>query len=698
VDVVFVLDEKPALRRISVSGNRELGAALITRELEVRPGELVDATRLRRNAARIRAMYVDRGHFVAEVDPELRPAPDDSVDVVFRIREGPRASVARVSFSGNRAFSDAELSGIISTRPPGFFSVFTGAGRFREDVLERDAALLRAYYYDRGFVDARIEPPRVTLSADRSRVQVRFEITEGRVHRFGRVEVAGDLLEPRATILARLRTRPGELFSRARLAQDVEDLTRTYKDRGFAYANVAPETSVRATERLVDVTIEMDRGPGVTIERIEITGNKKTRDEVIRRQLRVREGDRYGESRLEQSRRRIAALGYFERVELATRRGSADDRMTVTFTVIERSTGTVQFGVGFSSTERVLLQGQLSEGNLFGRGQTLALVASFSSFRRLFLLQFQEPYLLHTRWAFGFSLYDQNRSYTAFRRSSTGGTLTFGRELTDDLRAFLIQTVEYVQVEPRRRTAIAAFAQSLPSLLRDGLTSAPQLLVTYDTRDNRLYPTRGSYDTASFEIADRYTGSQNDFTRAELTVRYFRPVIGPFILRTRVLGGLVMSRDPRGVPLGERYFGGGIFDVRGFTPRSLSPRILVPEGLRPDLSLTTFPVGGNLHLLGNAELEFAIYDRIGIRGVVFTDAGNTFNLEEQYCRLRPPDAAPSIDPCIAVVPLDSLRYSWGFGVRWFSPLGPLRFEWGIPFRTRPGEDPVVFEFTIGNAF
>jgi outer membrane protein insertion porin family len=211
-----------------------------------------------------------------------------------------------------------------------------------------------------------------------------------------------------------------------------------------------------------------------------------------------------------------------------------------------------------------------------------------------------------------------------------------------------------------------------------------------------MFPHSGWYNTASAEFAEPAFMSQSQFTRYEGALRYYYPLWGPLTLRLKAEGGLITSRDPQGVPIFERYFVGGIYDVRGFALYSLGPKILVPNSQDPGSALKTFSVGGNMRLLGKAEIEVPIFDKMGIRGVVFTDVGNAYNLEDQYCRLKPAWADVSFNPCVKVFPLSSLRSSWGFGFRWFSPIGPLRFEWGLPYKTLPGEDSIVFEFTIGN--
>jgi outer membrane protein insertion porin family len=321
----------------------------------------------------------------------------------------------------------------------------------------------------------------------------------------------------------------------------------------------------------------------------------------------------------------------------------------------------------------------------------------------VFLLQFEDPYFLDTNWTFGFQLFNQQRYYRDFTRRSVGGSLTWGYMIADDVRLYLTYQLQDIGVNTSGRTNLFSGGQrsplpagSLANLLRSGITSSWRASITHDTRDNKLFPHSGWFNSISAEFAEPAFGSQNQYTRAEAVARYFYPLIGPLVLRLRGEAGLITSRDPQGVPIYERYFLGGIFDVRGFQLYSLTPRIRVPGDQNPDSQLNQFGIGGNMQVIGKAEIEVPIFEKVGIRGVVFNDVGNTYNLESQYCRLKPSNADISVDPCRKVFPLSTLRASWGFGFRWFSPIGPLRFEWGFPYHTLPGEESYIFEFTIGN--
>jgi outer membrane protein insertion porin family len=703
--VTFVLREKPAIAKIYVQGNEEVALTKINEVLDIKKDQILDLAKLKKNVEKIKDLYVEKGFYMAEVNYELRRNSPSEVDVWFRVHENAKVEVRRVNFVGNHAVTDLELRDVISTREGSLLSIVTSAGTYREDVFQRDLLLIQAHYWDHGYVQVKVGNPLVELSPDKQSMYITISIDEGPQYRLGKVDITGDLLESKEFFLSKVSVKTGEVFNRSKLSDDLQKLTDWYKDKGYAYVNASPATPINEKTRTVDVVFEIQKGDLVNFDRINIRGNTKTRDKVIRRELRIYEGEPYSQSALDYSKRRVTALGFFEKVDVSTKRGGGDDKMDVNVEVAERPTGTFQIGAGFSSVENFIAQAQISQNNLLGRGTMLTLQAQLSSLRQLFLLQYQDLYFLDTNWTFGFNLFKQDRYLFSFVRRSKGASLTWGYLLAEDLRLMLTYTLEDVSVSTSGFRGLFSGAAvqpvavgSIANLLRSGVTSAGRALLSYDTRDNRMFPTRGWYNTLSGEVADHFLLSENVFTRYEAVVRYFYPIWGPFVLRMKGEAGLIASRDARGVPIFERYFVGGIYDVRGFSPRSLGPVIRALSDQSQDSALRSFLVGGNMQVIGNAEIEFPIFDKVGIRGVVFTDVGNAFNLEHQYCNLKPADVDPTKDPCLGPLDYQAYRASWGFGFRWFSPIGPLRFEWGVPFRTLPGEQPIVFEFTIGNFF
>jgi outer membrane protein insertion porin family len=696
--VVFEVVERPAIRKILVAGNHELALDKIDEVIELKRDAIVDEVAIRRSRDRIAELYLAQGFLFATVDSARLPAGGGEVDVQFTIDEHAKVTVSDVAFTGNRAVAGAELRKHMATSPPGALSFVTGSGVFRRDDLERDLAILTGYYLDHGFATVKIAPPALQLSRDHKRMMVMIAIEEGPRFDYGAIAFKGDLLGTPAQHLARIHSRPGALFVRSMVEADRKALEMHYQDLGFANASVVPRPRIDLAHHRIAIDFEIVRGKRVSVERIVIRGNSRTQDKVIRREMRISEGELFNATNLERSRQRIMALGYFEGVAISTRRGASDDTIDIEVEVRERSTSNFQAGAGFSSTESFLVQGQVAMDNLLGRGQSLSGQVQLSGVRRLFALHFVDPYFLDSQWTLGTELYNQTRSLGAYARTSTGGSLTLGYQLSDHLHGFLTYRLEDVGITTGfsgfasfGATAVQLPALDTANLFRGGWTSSIRGSLAYDARDNRLLPTSGAYATAYAEYAGRLTGSGNEFVRYGGFARRYQH-LGPFVLRLNAEFGVTQSLDGRGVPLTERYLLGGISDIRGYEPRSLGPHLWSQRAGDVGQPLGPLAIGGNLQVIGNAELEFPIARSIGVSGVVFFDIGNAYNLESRFCR-------PGSDACTSGLgAVGDLRKSVGLGVRWLSPLGPLRFEWGLPLDLKRGETPDGLEFSIGGSF
>ncbi len=708
--LTFAVKEKPSIRKVLVAGNQELELSKINEVIDLELDTIVDIGKIKKNREKIADQYVQKGFYLATVDYEIKPVNEAEVDVWFKVDEKAKVKIRDVQFIGNHSISDDELRLAISTRRQDALSFVNESGVYSQEAFERDLLLVSAHYWDRGYANVKVGTPQLRLSRDKEYMYLSIPIDEGPVFSIGTVNFKGDLIGSAADNLSKIRMRPGVTFSRTQIAEDREKLSAYYQDQGYAYANVLPLTKVDLPTRKISLTYEVARGKRAYFERINIRGNAKTRDKVIRREMKISEGELFNNTNLETSKRRITALGYFENVVVSTKRGSSDEFVEVNVEVSERPTGTFQIGAGFSSVENFIAQAQISQNNLFGRGQTLAVQAQLSSLRQLFLLRFVEPYLLDTHWTFGFDLYNQSQGFGTFFRNSSGGQLTWGYPLSYEARAFLIYKLEDVSITTGTggianlgATSAPIASTSVANLFRGGVTSSVRASLAWDSRNNRLFPTGGWYETAFAEIASQYTGSQNKFLGWGGFVRHYHELWGPFVLHVNGELGVTTSTDPLGVPISERYLVGGIYDIRGYAPRSLGPQLVTQLPGDVGQSLGRLPLGGNLQIIFNSEVEFPLFKKVGISGVVFYDMGNAYNLEDRYCSgLQRKNSSISIkfDPCFRG--FDSLttglRKSVGFGFRWFSPIGPLRFEWGIPLDPQLNEDPLVFEFTIGNFF
>ena len=709
VIITFVVREKPSIRKIYVAGARELGLDKINEVLDLKKDTIYDPTKVKRNVEKVRDLYVEKGYYLAEVTSDIKRIDNTHVDVYFIVDEHAKVEVRRITFLGNRALPTSELKRVMQTQEGGWLSFLTSSGTYKEDTFERDLLIVTSYYYDKGYINAKLGKPVVEISNDKRYLYLTLSVDEGEQFRVGKIDFRGDLLTDKKEYYKRMTVREGDTFNRSKLVQDITHLNDLYKDAGYANVNIQPLTAIDANTRTVDVTFEAQKGNLVYFNRIQIRGNTKTRDKVIRREMRVYEGELYNQTRLDRSKRLVQQLGFFDRVELSTHAVENDpDRIDVTIEVGERATGTFQIGAGFSSVENFIGQAQVAQNNLFGRGTSLQLQAQISSIRQLFSLRYVDPYFLDTKLTFAFNVYNSLLYYPSFNRTARGGEITFGYLLGDYTRVFGTYKLEDVLVkENANGITVGGFAPTsqvapgtISNLFRSGVTSSVRLSLNYDTRDDRMFPKHGMFHSLSVEFADPVIASQSVFTRVSGFLRFYKPIWGPFIFRVNAEGGLVISRSPQGVPVYERYFIGGINSIRGFRLYSLGPRVNTLSGVDPSAFLTQFNIGGNMQLILNTEIEFPIIAAVNIRGVVFFDAGNAYNLEGRYCPARSAVAnIPQVfNPCNSYPTFANLRYSVGFGFRWQSPIGPLRFEWGIPLNRQHGEDHIVFEFTIGNFF
>ena len=721
----FLVRERPNIKAVEFAGNSEIENDKLQEAIEVKANTILSVPAVRRSVQKIKDAYAEKGYFLADVESSVEPQRDNEVIVKFKITEHSPVTVRRITFIGNYGVPDEDLRAVMQTGQGSFFS-FGSGGPYRQDVFERDVLLINALYYDKGYMNVQVGTPRVMLTPDREGIELALVIHEGPRFKIRQLkiyerDVDGKEIEPlggRRALRQLVRAKSGDYFNRAELVKDLGSVRTLYRDAGYANMEAEPETELDPVKREVDIIIPIRRGPLVHVERIEIKGNTKTRDKVLRREMEIEEGQLFSETRLEDSKRRIVALGYFERVDVSTEQGSSPETININFEVTERPTGTFQVGAGFSSIENFIATAQIQQANLFGNGQSLALQAQVSGLRQLISIRFFEPYFLNSDWSTSVELYDNLLVFPDFARQTLGAAVTFGYALVQPwLRIGVTGTVQHDSIDTQQvntffgsTSGFVSVFQRLPlaNLFSAGRTISLRPAITYDTRNNRLFPSSGIYLQASTELASSALGSELEFLRHELIGRFYYPLFGQgeqpgsgFILKMNNKVGVITSPLSQGVPIFARYFLGGILDVRGYRLRTLGPRLPLNSSL--DVNAPPIPnganIGGNFQYYSNLELEFPIIDKVGIRGVTFFDAGNTFNLEQQFCKTTPaPQFSPLVSPCFDSGSFKNLRLSTGFGIRWFSPLGPLRFEWGFPLNKLSYEESSVFEFTIGNFF
>ncbi len=696
--VVFRVAERPTVREVQTVGNAELKGDDLKDAISLKPNAVYDRAAADKDVRAIQKAYADKGYFLAEVTVKTEDAPDNQVDVTYLVNEHAKVEIKELRFVGNHNVPREDLLPFIQNREGGLLP-WSGGGTFREEALDMDAQSVQAVYLERGYVEARVGKPSVQLSADRRHIFVTIPIVEGRQYDIGKVSFSGELLDQQKALQKVQKLRTGDRFRRSQVAGTLLAIQDVYRDLGYAYVNVEPRTRPHPETRRVDLEFEVQPGQLVRIGRIDVVGNLKTRDKVIRRELRVYEGELFSGTGFKASRDRVMALGFFETVDIAQTRRSPDT-MDLIVTVKERPTGSFQVGAGYSSSENFVLTGQIAQQNFFGWGNSLSLQIQYSSVRQLGQISFQEPYFLDTRWAFSFDLYANQSEYTAFTRSAVGGSLTWGYELAglgrfwdlakrlEDVRLFATYTDERVSVSTSNEVELARASGS-------GNTSSLKLTLNADKRDNRITPSSGWYGSFSFETAPQWLSPRwlfgrdvNLFNRYTLDLRGYRRLGRGFVGRVRLNMGWLQSLTDEGVPLSELYFLGGVNSVRGYQLNSIAPHAVQACSDSPFADLCTINGEGYQQVILNVEAEFPLAEKAGIRGVVFFDAGNAF------------PAGSYRDDRVSL----NLYKSVGLGFRWQSPLGPLRFEWGIPLDRRKNvvgdyiDEPLDFQFTIGNFF
>ncbi len=673
VKIIFKVKERPIVVKISLQGAKDVGNDKIKEAIVQKEQQPLDEKKIGESIEKIKDVYAKEGLGLAVVGTEVKNLSNkEEVELIFKISENKNLKVKKITFEGNTVFSARKLRGFMATKQKGFLSFLTGSGKYRDEMIERDTAFITYQYLNRGYLKIQVEKPSITPLPKGDGIEVHFKISEGERFKIRNVAVQGDILTTKQELMSKFTTLKGNYYSQKLLEDDIAQISELYGNQGYAFANIRPQPNPDDATKEVDISILIEKGDKIAVEKINITGNTITRDKVLRRELKITENSFYNEELVQKSKKRLEALGYFEKVEISTPKGTADDKLNLNINVKEKPTGSFSVGAGYSSVESFLVTASVSKQNFLGLGISGSVLAEISKLRQQFSLQYSDPYFLNSKWIFTGNVSKLLTRYDDFDRDAVGGEIDFGRHLFDNSSATLGYRLEKVKVD-NFSLVVPQFFQSDTS----GVTSSAVFAIERDTRNNRLAATRGNYNQFVLEYAG--LGGSNKFLRLNANSRFFFPLPFPknSVFKTNLRVGYIKSYDGEPVPLFERYFTGGVNSLRGFSPRTIGPKVQIPPGTTDGDQ--TFVYGGDKLLVFNMEYEFPIYDPANIRGVVFIDAGNAY-AENQ-----------NLNPL-------NVRTDWGFGVRWVSPFGPLRFEWGIPFKRQPGEDKIVFNFTIGTFF
>ncbi|MDP6706124.1 MAG: outer membrane protein assembly factor BamA [Alphaproteobacteria bacterium] len=669
--MVVTVVENPVINRIAFEGNKRIDDNALDQEVTLRPREVYTRSRIQSDARRIQQVYRRSGRFAATVEPKVIQLEQNRVDVVFEINEGPLTGIRKIEFIGNRAFSDGSLRDAIVTKESAWYRFLTSDDTYDPDRMTLDRDELRRFYRSRGYADFRVVSAVAELTADRDAFFITFSVEEGERYNFGVVDITTTLknLEPES-LRSELTTFEGETFDASAIEDSRIALTFALGRLGYAFVDVRPRISRDREEKLIGVTYEIKEGPRVYVERINITGNVRTLDKVIRREFRIAEGDAFNTAKLRRSRQRVRGLGFFDRVEMTQEPGTRPDRVVVNMDVQERSTGELSFGAGVSSSEALIGDITLRERNLLGRGQDLKLRLRASFKRQLIDLSFTEPYFLDRDLAAGFDVYRMQinlQSRSSFDQQLTGGRLRTSYAITERLR----QSVHYTIEEDVINDIDSGASVFIRAERGDRVTSAVGTTFTYSTLDDRFLPTTGYRLSGGPELG----GLGGDVRYLQNTGRavYYHPfteeLVGSLGFNAGYITGL--SDD---VGIRNRFFIGGE-TFRGFESGGIGPRD----------SATSDSLGGNAYYVGTAELRFplAFIREFGVLGRVFTEAGSLWSIDV--------DGPTLLDSSFP-------RMSAGAGLSWRSPFGPIRIDLAHPIVKEDYDERELFRFSFGTRF
>lgn len=664
VEIVFTVTEKPSVRNIRFSQNRVYKDDELAAVVDTSTGSILNVYKINADVEKIKRLYTEKNYHNCTVHYEITSLDNNQADIVFVIEEGEKIRIESIVFEGNTHFSDKKLKKTIKTREKGFWSFITSSGDLDENELTNDTLRIESLYKNNGFINVKVSDPRIDMGEES--ITIGFRIDEGEQYKTGKVDITGDILTSRQDLFDRLQVRESDLYNRELIRKDMLGLSDYYANQGYANVNVSPLVETDDASHQVHITYKIDQGEPVYFNRILITGNKKTRDKVIRRELAVEEQGKFSMSGIQRSYRNLAYRDYFQSVEINPVPTDVPNQRNLEVKVEEKSTGNFAFGGGFSTDDGPFGQVSLEERNLFGRGQNLKILGRISGETGLYDLGFTEPWIFDKPISAGFNIYKLEREFEHFERNAIGLTLRSSyRQLWDYTTIGVEYNVEDFEIE-NVETQYTSVTEG------DFFTSSIKPYISYDSRNHYFLPTEGVFSKISAQYAGELLGGDIDYTRYVAEGGFWIPLFWKFTGAFHVEGGYLDDRTNGQIDIDwERFYLGGINSVRGFDKYDINTR-------EPGQSILR---GGEKYVQFNAELIFPLQEEQGVVGVLFYDRGDVYRTSE------------SID-------LAKQYSSAGFELRWNSPMGPIRLAYGIvvegqdEYKTGDGQ----FDFSMGAFF
>ncbi|WP_035243765.1 outer membrane protein assembly factor BamA [Desulfonatronovibrio hydrogenovorans] len=664
-EVTIIVDEKPLIQNINIQGADKVKEKDIREALTTRTGTVVNPRIISEDLGRIRELYRGKGYYNATVDYNVTSIDDRTANLNVRIEEGNRLFVRGIEIQGAESISQRQLRKEMALKRRGMFSWLTGRGILREELLDRDAAAIEAHYANQGFIDARVGQPVVNYEEDG--IYLVFHVEEGPRYKAGTVDFRGDLLVSVEELLEVTRVddlgREGKYFDRSAMHGDIQNLADFYTDFGYAFAEADVDMDVDTENRVVNVTYILDKSDKIYIRRVRIEGNDKTRDNVIRREMRLSDGDLFSGTALRRSNERLNRLDYFETVEIEPVPTESDEELDLVVRVAEQPTGILSAGAGYSSYDRVFFTGMIQQRNLFGKGYSLGFSGSFGRRTTSYDLSFWNPYFRDSNLGLGGDLYWIDDEYFTYDKKTRGGRVRFSYPLGEYTNLYWHYRLDKSTIDNLSRNV----HRDIRELKGDRWASSVYVAASRDTTDRRMNPSRGTINTLSVEHAGGIIGGDDNFVKYIYKSDYYRPLFWRTVFHWRGQAGYIMKNTSEKIPNYELFALGGINSVRGYSARKIAPRYEDNE-----------VKGGDKHFFTNFELIFPLNEDIGLMGLVFFDAGEVWDVGER-------------------VDFD-LYKSVGTGIRWYSPLGPIRVEYGYGLDRLDGKRHSRVEFSVGQIF
>lgn len=662
--VTFVVVERPSVSAIYIVGNKKVKTEDIRDKLKIKTGAVLNLDVAKQSVDEIKKLYASKGYYAAKVSYEIETEEGYKASLRFLIEEPQRAYVRKITFVGNNHIKASKIKAVMRTQEKGWFSWFTGSGTLDEDVIGEDRQQIEAFYHDQGYVRVKVGMPDIKISKDGKTISISIPLEEGDLYKVGKIDFKGDLLVGDPELRKKLKSKTGATFRSSLFQADITSLTDLYQDKGYAFTDIAPLTAINDDEKTVDLLFDIAQGTEVYFNRINIIGNSKTRDKVIRREMKVAEGDLYSSSNLKESKRKLTNTTYFKTVDLKTEKTDDPDLVNLDVLVEEKATGTFSLGVGYSTDEKGMITGGVSQENLFGTGQKAYLNASIDSISHLYDFTYVQPYTFDTNISSSFNVFNTERIFTTYRYSGDGGSFTLARPLTDYLTASLRYGYESDKVS-RVESDASSYVQRQAGI---STTSSITGALVYNSLDDVLNPMKGTIASVTDQFAGGPLFGDNKFDKLILSYGRYFPWKYDTTFFLRGTAGTARQYGGVAVPIFDRFFVGGIDSVRGFKYGEAGP-------LDP---VTNDVIGGTNELYFNSEWIYPIYPAAGLKGDIFFDYGKGFNNMSGF--------------------LSALRPAAGFGMRWYSPFGPIRVELGFNLNRQIGEKGAVFDFSMGRPF